>query len=50
MDAKDYAHNTRKIVRIRNPDAYREQIVPRLREYPSERHDLGKTGYNICFL
>lgn len=35
MDVEQYEHNARKIVRIRNLDTYRDQIVSWLREYPS---------------
>ena len=35
MDVEQYEHNARKIVRIRNLDAHRDQIVSWLREYPS---------------
>ena len=35
MDVEQYEHNARKIVRIRNLDTHRDQIVSWLREYPS---------------
>lgn len=35
MDVEEYEHNARKIVRIRNLDTHRDQIVSWLREYPS---------------
>ena len=35
MDVEQYEHNARKIVRIRNLDIHRDQIVSWLREYPS---------------
>ena len=35
MDVEQYEHNARKIVRIRNLDTHRDQIVFWLREYPS---------------
>lgn len=35
MDVDEYEHNARKIVRIRNLDPHRDQIVSWLREYPS---------------
>jgi len=34
MDVEQYEHNFRKIVRIRNLDTHRDQIVSWLREYP----------------
>ncbi len=35
MDVEQYEHNARKIIRIRNLDTHRDQIVSWLREYPS---------------